>query len=853
MSRKSVLSSDNILKRLEDHIVLGSGAMGTMLQAAGLPPGQSPDGWNLECPDKVAAVHRAYLQAGSEVLLTNTFGANRPKLEEFGLADRLADICRAAARLARAEADAAAAGGLGSVPRRGRALVAGSIGPTGRFLEPLGPMTFDEAYRIFFEQARALEEGGADFLVIETMADLAEIRAAVIAAREATDLPVVAQMTFNPDGRTFTGTDAATAAVVLDALGADVIGANCSGGPDELAAVIRAMARVTRRPLSLVPNAGLPRLEGGRTVFPMDAEQFAARVPALLEAGAVLIGGCCGTTPDHLRAVSRELQRLDLRPGAGSRGSLGPPGTTPLALAGRTRSLLFVPENLPVIIGERLNPTARKKLAADAREGRFELYRREARVQAEAGASILDVNVGVPGIDEPRAMREAVMAVQGVTDLPLSIDSSNPEALEAGLKVFAGKALVNSVTGEEERLRTVLPLVRRYGAAVIALTLDDAGIPMTAQGRLAVAGKILERALALGIPRENLIFDPLVLTAGAQAREAMETPRAVRLIKEQLGLPCVLGISNVSFGLPRRDILNSAYLTANLAHGLDAAIANPLEPRVWEAVRAMRLLLFYDTDAAGYISYVSSLPAPAGAGPTVPGDSAVSVTAAAPAAVGKAPPSAGTDDPGERIRAAISDGDREGIVALVEAALSAGAAPMDLVEKVLIPSLEEIGEGFGAGRIFLPQMMLAAEAMKRAFARLQPELPRDGAREMGTVVLATVEGDIHDIGKNIVSVLLENYGFRVVDLGKSVPAEEIVRAASEAKADIIGLSALMTTTMPQMRKVIDEAKAAGLSAKVLIGGAVTTQGYAREIGADGHGRDARAAIELCRQFLSGKK
>lgn len=809
--------TQNIIQRLTDHFVLGSGAMGTMLQAAGLPPGASPDGWNLERPDQVAAVHRAYLEAGSEVLLTNTFGSNRPKLEEFGLGDRLAEINRGAARLARQEAEAAAGAGSGSSARYGRALVAGSIGPTGQFIEPLGEMSFDQAFEIFAEQARALEQGGADFLAIETMADLGEIRAAVIAAKAVTRLPVVAQMTFNPDGRTFTGTDAVTAAVVLDGLGADVIGANCSGGPDELVSVIRAMAPVTGKPLSLVANAGLPRLEGGRTVFPMDPGQFASRVPFLIEAGAVLVGGCCGTTPDHLRAMSRELTRLDFRPRSRASGSAA------LSLASRTKCLFFVPENLPVIVGERLNPTARKKLAADAQEGRFELYRQEARIQAAAGASVLDVNVGVPGIDEPSAMRGAVLALQGTTDLPLSIDSPSPAALEAGLKAFIGKALVNSVTGETDRLEAVLPLVKRYGASVIALTLDDSGIPMTAEGRLAVAERILDRALAIGIPKENLIFDPLVLTAGAQAREAMETPRAIRLIKEKLGLPCLLGISNISFGLPRREILNSSYLITNLAHGLDAAIVNPLEPRVWEAVKSMRLLLYYDRDAAGYISYVAT--------------------------AGQDPPKISAADTDGRIRGAVIDGDREGIVGLVEKALTEGANALDLIEKTLIPALEEVGDGFGAGRVFLPQMMLAAEAMKRAFLRLRPELPKDRAGSRGTVILATVEGDIHDIGKNIVAVLLENYGFRVVDLGKSVPAGRIVQTAGEENADIIGLSALMTTTMPQMKKVISEARAAGIRAKVLIGGAVTTQSYAREIGADGHGRDARAAIELCRQIL----
>ncbi|MCL5677190.1 MAG: dihydropteroate synthase, partial [Firmicutes bacterium] len=575
-----------------------------------------------------------------------------------------------------------------------------------------------------------------------------------------------------------------------------------------------------------------------------------------------------GTTPAHIRALRAAVDgvREQVPPLEPAR----PPASS---LASRLQAVAFTDGAGPILIGERINPTSRQKLAADIRDGRFSLVRAEARTQAAAGAQVLDVNVGVPAIDEAPAMKAAVTAVQQVVEVPLSLDSPDPRALEEGLKVYVGRPLINSVTAEEERLARVLPLVKKYGAMVIALALDDDGIPMTAEGRLRAARKIVERAEALGIPRQHLLIDCLVLTAGAQAKEAMETPRAIRLVKEELGVRTVLGISNISFGLPARELLTSAYLTMNLAHGLDAVIANPRSPRIWESVRASRLLLGRDPDASEYLRFAqnwsATATATATAAATAPAKQPADQPTAAPAASaapgrsqrpallqGAAAPDFARLGPLQQdelactVFQAVLEGDREGILSLVEQALARGFGPMEVLNGMLIPAIEDVGDKFGAGIFFLPQLMLSAEAMKRAFLRLKPDLERlkSGQMQRGRVVMATVEGDIHDIGKNIVAVLLENHGFQVIDLGKSVPAERILEAARGQEADLIGLSALMTTTMPRMRDVAAKAKEQGLPARIMIGGAVTTESYARQIGAHGYGRDARAAVELAKRL-----
>lgn len=827
-----------------------------MLQARGLKPGECPEWLNVRDPQAVQAVHQAYLAAGASIIQTNTFGGNRYKLGEYGLAERVREINQAAVRLAK---DAAGE----------RGLVAVSMGPTGLLSAPYGTATFDDFYAAFAEQAQAAAEAGADLISLETMSDLQEIRAALIAVKENTNLPVLAQMTFEPNGRTVMGTDPKTAAIVLSTLGADAVGANCSGGAAELLAVLKEMAQVTSRPLVVQPNAGLPKLLDGRTVFEQTPETMASYALKLLETGAWIIGGCCGTTPEHIQAISQVL-----------RGK--PPAVRePLGISGLTsRSCtVIVGGGSPVFVGERINPTARKKLAEDIREGRMQMVLQEARSQVEAGAPILDVNMGVPGIDEPAAMQKAVMQIQAAVDVPLVIDSANPQAIEAGLKAFAGKPLINSVNGEAKSLQTILPLAKRYGAAVLGLTLDERGIPATAAERASVAQRIVQAAVEHGIAKEDVYIDCLVQTASAQQAQVLETLKGVQLVKQELGVKTVLGVSNVSHGLPAREILNAAFLAMAVGFGLDLPIMNPYEQRMREALTAAAVLTNRDEYCGRYIEEfrdfkksaapgreAAVLPAsPAAAGPretseTAPA-AAVSIGSgeksdAAPV-VPTTPTAAvnGTLAPGvqpkptlggelqRQVFQAIIDGNRTGITELIKRALDFGLEPLTLVNQAMIPGIEEVGKRYEAQTFFLPQLILGAETMKAGFALLRPLLSSSGKQlGVGKIVLATVQGDIHDIGKNIVAIMLENYGFEVIDLGKDVPTAEILAVAEKEKAELIGLSALMTTTMPRMAEVVAEVEKRNLPIRVMIGGAVVTPEYAEKIGAHAYAADARAGV-----------
>ncbi len=795
---------------IRSRILVLDGAMGTMLQERGLRPGQSPEELNLTMPDVVMGVHRSYIEAGADIIVTNTFGGNREKLSHYGLQGRLREINAAGVALARAAS-------------AGAAYVAASIGPTGRFVEPIGDLSFDGMSAVFREQAEALVEAGADLITLETFLDIKEIRAAVIAIREiSSTIPIIAMLTFDDNGRSVLGTPPESAAITLEAVGADIVGSNCGLGADGIYEILRSMRRVTGLPLISQANAGLPILKDGRTVFPATPEEMIGYHDRLLELGVRIIGGCCGTTPAHIRAIRDAL--------AGKERPFSPPPHDPgvTYLSSRSGFIAVGGDHPAAIIGERINPTGKKGFAAELREGKVSYIRREAIEQASAGATLLDVNVGTPGIDEPATMEQAVFCVTGAVTLPLVLDSSNPEALERGLKAVDGKPLVNSVSGEEKSLERILPLVKKYGAAIIGLTLNEQGIPETAEARAAVAARILEAATAAGIPARDILIDCLTLTVSAEQKQAAETLKALRTVKGALGLKTVLGVSNISFGLPCRPLISSTFFAMALEAGLDAAIINPKEQAMMDVWRSAMVLLQKDPRAAGYIEAYRDKPAEG--------------SRQEPAA------DLPRDIRGLLARAVI-DGDRDNVAALVEQALKEGLTPLQVSNEGLLPGLEEVGRRFEKSLCFLPQVMLSGETMQAAFDRLKGEMQADSMVSLGKILMATVEGDIHDIGKNIVCTLLENHGFEVIDLGKNVPTDRIIAEAGERKVDAVGLSALMTTTMAEMENVIRRLKEAGIKTLTMVGGAVVTEDYAHEIGADLYARDAMEAVARVKKLL----
>ncbi len=894
-------------------ILVFDGAMGTMIQSMGLRPGDSPDSWCLVNPAAVAEVHRRYVDSGAQIVETNTFGATPIRLSHFGLADKVREINVAAVRIAREAAG-------------DRALVAGCMGPLGSLVEPLGDVTFEEAYEAFAAQAAAFAEGEPDFIIIDTIADLNEMRAAILACKDkAPGIALITQMTLERSMRSFTGTPPEAAGLVMQSMGADVVGFNCSVGPDLMTEAVRRLAAVARVPVSVQPNAGMPRLtRDGRTEFPMGPEEFASYGPKLVAAGASIVGGCCGTTPEHVRLLRGAVEGLPARtipsgaPVPASQGGFsiraltedvpasvkavaaGPSGDIQrqggvqpylgyeFGLASRTRAVFAVESGLPLVIGERINPTGRKALSRELKEGTFAIVRRDARAQTEAGAVILDVNVGVPLIDEAEAMANAVRAAQEASALPLAFDSTSAGAIEAGLRAFVGKGLVNSFSLEEGKAERILPVAKRYGAAVLGLTIDENGIPDSAVGRLKVAERLVEKAASYGIPSRDVVIDPLTLSAGAQQSQVCETLAAIRLIKDELGCRTSLGVSNVSFGLPQRPFINAAFLNMAISAGLDIAIINPLDERMMDTVRAVRVLLDRDANAKEFISAVGrkrlvhtedealdkldrqgkredSENAPsrgAGAiGCKGGGEAASHVCESTATHTSIGSVSGDTSLPqqtsnkaaslGLRLHQAVMDGDEEGIIPLTKDAIAVGADPSEILNAYLIPAIGEVGKLFADGVYFLPQLMLSASAMKAAFDLLKPELARGKqSPDRGVAVIATVEGDIHDIGKNIVSVLLENHGFKVVDLGRDVKSDVILRRAREEGADVVCLSALMTTTMSKMKEVVDLFAREGFDCPVLVGGASTTKEFAQAIGAAGYGKDAQEAVELALQVSS---
>ena len=782
------------------------GAMGTMLQEGGLKPGGCPELMNLEQPDVVQKIHESYIEAGATMIETNTFGASALKLDHYGLEDRVKEINEAAVKIAR-EAS------------KGRAKIVGSLGPTGRFIVPLGDLEFEDAYQSFYEQAKTLADAGADYLLFETCIDIQEMRAGLLAAKDATSLPIICQLSYSEDGRTVTGTDPQTAAITLEALGADIIGVNCSLGPQELVPIVKTLGENCSVPISVLPNAGMPRLENGRTIFPMGPEEFASWGAKLVAAGATYLGGCCGTTPAHIKALAAAVKDLPLteRKSPDNR----------LRLTSRSKTVIIDKDLATTLIGERINPTGRKKLAEEIKNGSLFSVKREAIDQVRAGARLLDVNMGVGGIDQVKAMHDAIREVSQITDAPLAIDTSDTKTLEAGLRAYPGRALINSVSAEKERIEEFLPLAKKYGAAILCLPITEDGVPKTAEDRINVINGIIKEAKKNGLKDGDFLLDALVMTISADQNACLEVLNTLRLYRKHFGYPATMGLSNISFGLPNRPLINSTFFAMCLAAGLDAPIMNPYDEKMQEALMASAALLGKDPRGIDFSRNEVNLKTPKKAAEAKPieGD----VLAA--------------------IKQAVIDGASESIAMLTERAIREGHSSNEITEKALTAAMNDIGIDFGAGRVFLPQVLLSAEAMRASFQKIKALLPAQQEADKGTVVMATVKGDVHDLGKNIVSALLSNSGFKLIDLGKDVDADTIVRTALEKEADIVGLSALMTTTMTQIDKVIKKLREAGSEARVIVGGAAVTEDYATSAGADAYANDGVSAVKIAKDFV----
>lgn len=772
------------------------GGMGTMLQARGLKPGETPEAWNLENPQKLIDIHKEYLAAGADIIYANTFGANRYKLSHCGYSvERVIRAGIANAQRAVSESE------------NPNALVALDIGPIGQLLEPTGTLTFEEAYDIYKEQVTAGKN--ADLIVFETMTDLYELKAAVLAAKENTDLPIVCTMTFEENMRTFTGCSVSAMALTLEGLGVDAVGINCSLGPEELFPIAEELCHWTTLPVVLKPNAGLP--DPITNKYSLSPKRFAELMAKFVPLGVKIFGGCCGTNPEFIREVSEMLKTRKFVPRE---------VTIPAVCCSATKTVEI---NRPRIIGERINPTGKKRFKEALLANDIDYILGQAIEQVHGGADILDVNVGLPGIDEGAMMVRAVKAVQGVVDVPLQIDSTIPEVLEKALRIYNGKPIVNSVNGEEKSLQAVLPLVKKYGAAVVGLCLDENGIPKTAEGRFNIAKKILDRATAIGIPRENVYIDCLTLTVSAEQTAAMETLNALHRVKTELGLKTVLGVSNISFGLPQRIIVTQNFLTMALSYGLDLPIINPNIPEMTAAVRAYNVLACNDENSMEYVRCYGNTESVAN-----PAPANTEIT----------------------LDYALANGLKSEGAKITEKLLES-TDPMEIINGILIPALDKTGADFESGKIFLPQLILSAGVAQSCFEVIKNHFAKSGAKSVskGKIIVATVKGDIHDIGKNIVKVLLENYGYDVIDLGKDVDYQAVVDCAIKNDVHLIGLSALMTTTLGSMEKTIKLLRENNVDCKIMVGGAVLTPEYAAQIGADYYAKDAKESCDIAKRVF----
>ena len=826
------------------HILYLDGATGSNLVKAGMPSGVCPEQWILEHKDVMLKLQKDYVQAGTNILYAPTFTANRIKLAEYHLEKNMSAMIHELVAISR-EAAASSPGHT--------VLVAGDITMTGEQLKPMGKMELEDLIDIYKEQILSMVDAGVDLLVVETMMSLAETRAALIAAKEVCDLPVIATLTFEADGRTLFGTDAKTAAIVLESLGASAIGANCSTGPAQMESIISDMVTHTRIPVIAKPNAGLPFLdENGNTCYNMEAEEFTEEMEILVNAGASILGGCCGTTPEFIRQIHDRFGTE-----AKATAARRPEGIRYLTSERITHS--FGLEDGFFVVGERINPTGKKALQAQLKEGSFERVIQFAEEQEACGAKVLDINMGMSGIDEKASMLRALEEVSGVTNLPLSLDSSYVEVLEAALRHYPGRALVNSVSLETEKFEKLLPIVAKYGAMFILLPLSDAGLPKDIDEKKEIIHKIYDRATSLGMHKEDIVVDGLVATVGANPKAALETLETIRYCKAN-GFATICGLSNISFAMPERSFVHTAFLTLAIQAGLTMAIANPSQELLVSCALATDLLLNKEEAALRYIEYAGGVKERreereaelarkltllesqgAASGQTSNAGSAEK------AAVEKGPQ---INEMQDKLKTAVLKGNRNGIVKITKEALESGEKPAELLNQVLLPAINQVGEYFDQGKYFLPQLIASAEAMKNSIEILEPLLQTGSAgEEMPVVVIATVEGDIHDIGKNLVALMLKNHGFHVIDLGKDVPQAKILETAREHHAEFIALSALMTTTMQRMREIVAAAKQEGITAKIIIGGAVITQDYADEIGADGYSKDAADAVKLAKSLM----
>ena len=844
IQEKRTMTREEFITLRKDYILYLDGATGSNLVKAGMPSGVCPEQWILEHQDVMLQLQKDYVQAGTNILYAPTFTANRVKLAEYHLEKNMTSMIRDLVAISKKAAE--------STPGH-PVYVAGDLTMTGEQLKPMGKMELETLIDIYKEQILCLVDAGADLLVVETMMSLAETRAALIAAKEVCDLPVIATLTFEADGRTLFGTDAKTAAIVLESLGASAIGANCSTGPAQMESIISEMVSHTRIPVIAKPNAGLPFLdENGTTCYNMEAEEFAEEMEVLVNAGATILGGCCGTTPEFIRQI-HERFGTDAKVATSRR----PDGIRYLTSERITHS--FGLDDGFFVVGERINPTGKKALQAQLREGSFEKVIQFAEEQDACGAKVLDINMGMSGIDEKASMLRALEEVSGVTNLPLSLDSSYVEVLEAALRNYPGRALVNSVSLETEKFEKLLPIVAKYGAMFILLPLSDAGLPKDIEEKKEIIHKIYDRALSLGMCKEDIVVDGLVATVGANPKAALETLETIRYCKEN-GFATICGLSNISFAMPERSFVNTAFLTLAIQAGLTMAIANPSQELLMSCALAADLLLNKEEAALRYIEYAGGVRERREEKEAELAKKLALLenqgTTAKTGTAGNAAKEATTDngpqinEMQDKLKTAVLKGNRNGIVKITKEALESGEKPAELLNQVLLPAINQVGEFFDQGKYFLPQLIASAEAMKNSIEVLEPLLQTGGTgEEMPVVVIATVEGDIHDIGKNLVALMLKNHGFHVIDLGKDVPQAKILESAKEHHAEFIALSALMTTTMQRMREIVAAAKEEGITAKIIIGGAVITQEYADEIGADGYSKDAADAVKLAKSLM----